>query len=121
MMTDLMTIELKALRFFAYHGLHTEEQKTGNEFEVNLVVSYYPVSGIITGIADTVNYVQLYELLKAEMQKPRDLLETFVMEVTEAIHLSFPQVKKIEMSATKLYPPIPQFSGTVGVTYQKKF
>ena len=30
-------------------------------------------------------------LLKDEMQKPRDLLETFVMEVTEIIHLSFPQ------------------------------
>ncbi len=120
-MADLITIELKALRFFAYHGLYAEEKKIGNEFEVNLVVAYLPSSGMITDILDTLNYVQLYELLKNEMQKPRELLETFVMEVTEAIHLLFPQVKKIEISATKLYPPIPQFIGTVGVKYQRGF
>ncbi len=120
-MAELITVELKQLHFFAYHGLYAEERKTGNEFEVNLFVSYLPASGMITGISDTVNYVQLYELLKSEMQKPRDLLETFVMEVSEIIHLSFPKIKKIEMAVTKLHPPIPGFTGTVGVKYCKDY
>ncbi len=93
-MPGLLTIELKQLHFFANHGLYAEERKTGNEFEVNLIVSYQPTSGTITDISDTVNYVQLYDLLKAEMQKPRHLLETFVMEVTELIHAAFPQIKE---------------------------
>ena len=120
-MQNLLTISLKKLSFFAYHGLYAEERKTGNEFEVNLSVSYLPISGTITDISDTVNYVQLYELLKTEMQKPRDLLETLVMEITEAIHLSFSQIKKVEIAVTKLHPPIPQFTGTVGVKYLKEF
>ena len=120
-MTDLMTIELKGLHFFAYHGLYAEERKTGNEFEVNLAVSYLPVSGTITHLDDTVNYSLLYELLKTEMQNPRNLLETLVMEVTETIHLSFPQIKKIEIAVTKLHPPIPKFTGTVGVKYSKNY
>ena len=117
-MAALITVELKQLHFFAYHGLYAEERKTGHEFEVNLFVSYLPVSGTITGISDTVNYV---ELLKSEMQKPRELLETFVMEVSEIIHLSFSQIKKIEIAVTKLHPPITGFTGTVGVKYSKEY
>lgn len=120
-MTDWMTIELKGLRFFAYHGLYAEEHKTGNEFEITLSVSYQPPAGMITSLRDTVNYVQLYELLKAEMQKPRELLETLVMEVTEVIHLSFHRIKKVEIEITKLHPPIPGFTGTVGVKYDREF
>ena len=120
-MDSLITIELKHLRFLAYHGLYAEETKTGNEFEINLVVSYQPSSGTITGIADTVNYAELYALMKTEMQKPRHLLETLVMEVTEIIHAAFPQVKKLEISITKLHVPIAKFTGTAGVRYKKDF
>ena len=120
-MSGLITIELKKLRFLAYHGLYAEERKTGNEFEINLSVSYQPSSGTITGISDTVNYSELYTLLKTEMQKPRHLLETFLMEVAEFIHGSFPQIKKIEISITKLHVPISKFTGTAGVKYQKEF
>jgi 7,8-dihydroneopterin aldolase/epimerase/oxygenase len=120
-MAGLLTIELKQLHFFAHHGLYAEEIKVGNEFEVNLIVSYQPSSGTITDISDTVNYVQLYDLLKTEMQKPRQLLETFVMEVTELIHVTFPQIKKIEISISKLHPPIAKFTGTVGVRYSQEY
>jgi dihydroneopterin aldolase len=120
-MPGILTIELKQLHFFAHHGLYAEERKTGNEFEVNLIVSYQSTSGTITDISDTVDYVLLYDLLKAEMQKPRHLLETFVMEVTELIHKEFPQIKKVEISITKLHPPIEKFTGTVGVKYSKEY
>jgi len=117
----LITIELKNLRFFAFHGLYAEERKTGNEFEINLSVSFQPSSGTITGISDTVNYSALYSLLKTEMQKPRHLLETFLMEVAEIIHASFPQIKKIEISITKLHVPIVKFTGTAGGRFEKEY
>jgi 7,8-dihydroneopterin aldolase/epimerase/oxygenase len=120
-MPGLITIELKKLRFLAYHGLYAEERKTGNEFEINLLVSYQPSSGTITGISATVNYSELYALLKSEMQKPRHLLETFLMEVAEIIHASFPPIKKIEISITKLHVPTSKFTGTAGVTYSKEY
>ena len=41
-MPGSITIELKGLRFFAYHGLYAEEQKTGNEFEIDLFVTHQP-------------------------------------------------------------------------------
>ena len=120
-MPRIITIELKKLHFLAYHGLYAEERKTGNEFEINLSVSFQPSSGTITGISDTVNYSELYSLLKTEMQKPRHLLETFLMEVAEIIHVSFPQIRKIEISITKLHVPISKFTGTAGVKYQMEY
>jgi len=119
-MAKLITIELKQLRFFAYHGLYAEERKTGNEFSVDLSVSYLPV-GSITDISETVNYVRLYDVLKKEMQNPRHLLETFVMEMTEIIHSHFTQIKRVEIRITKLQPPIAEFTGQVSVTYSKDF
>ncbi len=120
-MTGLITIELKRLRFLAYHGLYAEERKTGNEFEIDISVSYQPSSGTITGIADTVNYSELYALLKKEMQNPRHLLETLVMELAEVIHLAFPAIKKIEISIIKLHVPIAKFTGTAGVRYRAEY
>ncbi len=120
-MPGLITIELKQLRFRAYHGLYAEEKKTGNDFEISLAVSYQPASGTITGISDTINYAALYALLKTEMQNPRHLLETLVMELAEIFHKTFPRVKKIDISVTKLQVPVAGFTGTAGVRLVKEF
>lgn len=120
-MGDTITISLSNLRFFAYHGLYEEERKTGNEFEVNLSVSYIASENVIRELDHSINYVKLHDLVKSEMQQHRDLLETFVMELAEKIHADFPAVKKLEISIDKLHPPIPKFTGKVGVKYSKEF
>lgn len=120
-MSSQLTVCLNKVRFFAYHGLFEEEQKTGNEFEVNLAVSYDPGNELIDKLAETVNYASLFALLQEEMQKPRELLETFVMEVADSIHTTWPVIKSIDISLSKLNPPIAKFTGNVGVTYSKKF
>lgn len=120
-MTGLITISLNNLRFYAYHGLYAEEKMVGAEFEVNLTVLYKPETIIIADIEETVNYVALHQLIKTEMQKSRELMETLVMEISEHIHHAFPQVKKVELSVIKLNPPISKFIGAVGVKYEKEY
>jgi len=120
-MKALITVYLNQVRFFAYHGLFEEEQKTGNEFEVNLAVTYDPGSELINELSETVNYASLFSILQEEMQKPRELLETFVMEVADLLHKKYPSVKKIDISLSKLNPPIAKFTGEVGVKYSKEY
>lgn len=115
----MIKIDLTGLRFYAYHGLYEEERKTGNEFEVNLSVSYTPVSEMITELSGTIDYGKLYELLKAEMKQPRHLLETLVMEIAEAIHAKFPLTTTVVISIKKLNLPIARFKGTATVSYSK--
>lgn len=120
-MAGIITIELKGLRFFAYHGLFAEERKAGNEFEIDLYVTHHPSKDPIRKINETVNYVNLFEIIRKEMETPRELLETFVMEAADLIRNSFQNITQVEISMTKLHPPIPGFTGRVGVMYRKNY
>ena len=120
-MSDNITISVNASRFYAFHGYHEEEKQTGNEFEVDLSVEILPGDGTITGIGETVNYVSLFEILREEMQRPRKLLETLAMEIASSLHQRFPEISKLSISIQKLNPPIYQFTGRVGIRYEKTF
>src|SRR5690242_8557743 len=100
-MNEWLIIELKQLRFYAFHGLYPEEKKTGNEFELNLAVFHKPPSQIVSEIAETINYAELYDLVKQKFKEPVELLETLTMSIAQAIHLKFPTVKKIDISICK--------------------
>jgi len=120
-MPGLMSVELKGLHFYAFHGLYKEEKKTGNSFLVDLSVFFEPQSGTITDLSETINYARLYDLVKEEMQKPRHLLETLAMELAEIIHSAYPTIKKINISIDKTQAPIVGMIGTAGVTYQREY
>ena len=120
-MAATMTIELKKLQFFSYHGLYPEERITGNEYEVDLAVSIFTGDVVITNLDSTVNYEKLYELAKEEMKHSRDLLETLAMELSQKIYSSFTSVKRIEIKIKKLHPPISGFTGSVAVNFSKEF
>ena len=115
------TIELKSVNFFAFHGLHDEERKTGNEYEVDLTVKYITDGKMITKIDDTINYVKLFEIVKQEMEQPRKLLETVAISITDKIQGQFSEVKEVEVRINKKNPPIVNFSGNVAVLYTKRF
>lgn len=120
-MKDQIRIELTQLRFFSYHGLYAEEKRTGNEFIVNVAVNRDIKTGIITDISETLHYGELYELVKEEMQKPRELLETLAMEIVQQIHLRFEKVKRAEIEIIKPQLPIESFSGAAAIKYAKDF
>ena len=117
----MVKIELRNLRFFAHHGLYEEERKVSNEFLVDLEVSFESSSAVISKMSETINYIKLYELVKKHMLQTTDLLETLASGITENIHESYPQVKKVSISVTKKYPPVINFSGNVAVNYVKEF
>ena len=114
-------IELKSVNFFAFHGLHDEERKTGNEYEVDLSVKYITDGKKITKIENTINYVRLFEIVKQEMEQPRNLLETVAISITEKIQEQFSQVKEVVVRINKKNPPIINFSGSVAVIYSQRF
>lgn len=116
-----MTIELKQVQFHAYHGHYPEEKILGNDFLVDFSVTFFPGSGTITGIHDTINYTSLYSLVKKAMDEPVELLETLAMNIIASSHIHFPQIKKASISIQKLHPPIINFQGAVGVSYSKEF
>jgi dihydroneopterin aldolase len=115
-----MIIQLNDLRFFSFHGLFAEERKTGNLFILDVAV-HYPDEKFIAGLEDTIDYASLYSLIRVEMEKPRDLMETLCLEICEVIHQSWKNVSRVDIAIKKVQPPIPGFTGSAGITLTKEF
>lgn len=120
-MVSTCIIKISSARFFAHHGLYEEERKVSNEFVVDLEVSFQPEANPITKMNETINYIKLYELIKKHMLPSQDLIETIAMNIVNAIHDQYAQVKKISITITKKYPPVINFSGNVAVSYVKEY
>ena len=114
----MLTIHLNNVKFFAYHGLYEHEKINGNDFEVNLIVHYFPQQSFITQIEDTVDYVQLFQLVSSRMAIATPLLETLVMEMANLVLKQFEMVQHVFISVAKLKPPIPDYKGSVTVSYE---
>ena len=117
----MITVHLHNLHFNSFHGIHEEEKILGNEYIIDASVEFHGEIVVITSIHDTVNYVDIYNIIKERMSVPSPLLETIVMEIGNEIHIEFPQVRSISISLKKMYPPIEGIQGAAGVKWQREF
>ena len=120
-MSASFTIELKCLRFFAHHGLYAEEAKVGNEFEVDVSIAYKAAETIVSSIEQTINYAEVFRIVKDEFSQRKDLLETCAMQIADRLQKQFPQIESLTISIKKLNAPIANFVGSVGVAFTKAF
>ncbi|TDW97350.1 dihydroneopterin aldolase [Dinghuibacter silviterrae] len=116
-----MTIHLENLRFYGYHGLYVHEQKLGAWFELDVSLEWPDPDRPIRHLHETVNYVAVYDLVKARMALPEELLETLAMEMAHLLKDHFPQLSGVGIRVTKINPPLLNFQGTVAVEYRKSF
>ena len=98
---------LQGVRFYAFHGVMAQERKVGGEFLVDLRVGY-PIEAAMQSdeVADTLNYAELYQLVKAEMDVPSKLLEHVAGRIVRKIQEQFPKVSSISLKITKKNPPM---------------
>ena len=116
----LITIHLDNLEFFAHHGLHDEEAVIGTLFNVSIHVSFQRKE-TITSISQTINYVDVYTVVKKHMLQPVALLEMLAENILEEVYLLDNRINKINININKHHPPVKNFIGTVGVSFQKEF
>ena len=76
---------------------------------------------LVQSIDDTVNYAEVYEIVKYKMNKPTLLLEVLAADMATAIYSFNNRIHKISITIKKVTPPIKNFSGQVGVTFEKIF
>jgi dihydroneopterin aldolase len=116
----MLTIHLHDLTFYSFHGIHEEERRLGNEYEVNADVQFHEDEAVDT-LSQTINYVDVFDIIKKRMHIPTPLLETIVMDIGNAIREKYSHVRHIRISLKKKYPPVEGLQGSVGVTWHKDF
>lgn len=103
-MENNFTIGLEGMQFYAYHGYYEAERKIGGWYEVDVTVVAEQKSAIDDQLDNTINYEQIYTIVKNIMQEPVQLIETVAINIKNAIQLL--GVKQVKVSIKKLNPPL---------------
>lgn len=100
-------IELKDIKLYAYHGVLAQERKVGNFFLLNIELTV-PLEKAMESddLDDTINYAAVYDVVKAEMNIPSNLLEHVAGRILKALKITFPQLIGVCLKLSKLNPPI---------------
>ena len=109
-------IELKNLRFRAFHGVLPQERQVGGDFTVTLRIGYpWQRAMVSDDVADTLNYAAVYALVEREMVHPSRLLEHVAGRIADALLGAFPLISSVDLWLTKVTPPMGADSDGAGV------
>jgi dihydroneopterin aldolase len=101
-------IRIKNAAFYAYHGVLTEEQSIGGNFEADLdLYTDFSKAAYSDSLKNTVNYHAVYKFIyKLALQEKHYLIETLAMKIADELLIHFPQVQKIAVRVRKNNPPL---------------
>ena len=103
----MATIAINGMRFYAHHGCFEQERAIGTHFRVDLsFVTDTSKAEVSDNIDDTVSYLDVYQVLKAEMMIPSHLLEHVARRVGERVKNDFSSVTAVRVKVSKLNPPL---------------
>jgi len=95
-------ILLEGMEFFAYHGHYKEEQIIGTKFIVDLEMEFETGEAEHSDhLSDTINYQDVYQVVKKEMEINAHLLESVARRILDAVMKSFPLVKSVKVKIQK--------------------
>lgn len=101
------TITLNGMQFYAFHGCFAEEQRIGTHFQVDVaLLTDTSVAQQTDNITDTVNYLEVYQAVKKEMEVPSHLLEHVADRIGERLLSRFPAIEEVTVKVSKLNPPL---------------
>ena len=101
------SIFLRDMRFYAYHGVLPQERTVGGEYSVSLKVDVDMQAAVEHDLVEvTLNYAELYLLVKMEMEQPSDLLEHVAARIGQAVFDTFHRVTSLHVEVVKLNPPM---------------
>jgi dihydroneopterin aldolase len=115
-------IELEEMKFWAFHGCLETERKKGNLFLVDFKGEMdITKASECDHLEDTVNYARIYDIVKAQMEVPSDLLEHVAGRIKRAVTAEFPEFERFSVRVSKHNPPVngPVEWSRVTIKYEK--
>ncbi|GAA3756331.1 dihydroneopterin aldolase [Salinactinospora qingdaonensis] len=114
-------IALHGLRGYGFHGVFDHERQEGQEFVVDVVLSFDTRAAARTDdVRRTVDYGILSDQLIAVIEGARvDLIETLADRIA-TVCLDDPFVREVEVTVHKPQAPIPHPFDDVTVTIQRR-
>jgi len=107
--------------FYGYHGTANEEKELGGKFEVDLFLKTCLTAAINTdNINDTINYVEIYQLVKNIVTESRyHLIEALAGKIVKEIFKNY-SLSEITIRLRKPNVPLHGVVDTVEVEITRK-
>ena len=115
-----MIISLSNLQFYCYHGLYDEEKQVGGTYFVDADLEIITPGKTIQSIDETVNYAEVYSMIRRRMMQATPLLETIAMELCDEIVAFSSLIKRITLIIRKTALPIEGFQGHTAVRFTRE-
>lgn len=107
------------MEFYAYHGCFEEEQSIGTWFIVDLFIETDTTQAEQSDdLQHTINYLEVYQLVKKEMESPSKLLEHVGRRILNALRAGFPSVNHARIKVRKMNPPLGGKMDSVSLTLE---
>ncbi len=114
-------ILMEEIEFYAYHGVYDEEQKIGGKYLVDIELDFnFEKPSTSDDLADTINYSEVYEILKKEMSKPSRLIEHVAGRILNTLFQEFEILDYARIKLSKVKPPIEGQVKSVAVLSEKR-
>ncbi|MCM2535560.1 dihydroneopterin aldolase [Neobacillus pocheonensis] len=110
-------IYVNRMEFYGYHGVFPEENRLGQRFSVDLMVSLdLKKAGETDELVYSVNYGELFQLCKEIVEgKPKRLVEAVAEKIAGSVLQEFPAIDEVTVKVIKPDPPIPGHYKSVAV------
>lgn len=103
----MATISIEGMEFFAFHGVHPEEQKIGRTFMVDALIDYdVEAAAIGDDVTKTVDYAAVYAIAKKQMTISEKLIETVARKIALKVKGQYPNAENVTIKLTKFAPMV---------------
>lgn len=108
MILEKQTIRLRQMEFYAQHGVLPQERVVGGRYvvDVALEVRLDEATLLHDCLEGTVNYAEVYEVVREEMDVPSKLLEHVAARILKALMKNFSLVERATVNVCKVNPPM---------------
>lgn len=114
-------IAVEGMQFYSHHGFYKEEQVLGGKYTVDIYMQVNIDEAAATDKLDkTVNYEQVYQITKKEMEVHAKLIEHVCQRIADAVKAQYPQLQYLKVRLNKYNPPLKGHVDRVFVEIEKK-
>lgn len=101
-------ISLEGLSLWGRHGVSALEQTVGSQFQINLRMRVRIDASALCDdqLSGTVDYGEIFQVVKQTFSKPSHLLENVAWRVANALLSGFDRIEEVEVSIEKINPPV---------------
>ncbi len=103
------TLTLKSIELKGKHGVYSEERKSGNRFELDVILhGEFKPAGDQDDLALTINYESIESIASGILAggPSKFLIESLCLQIGNRIFDYFPEIQAMEIALRKMHPPL---------------